>query len=39
LVTSFLKIDNYLQSRGQEAGKKDVLEQIRQDSLQNLKNK
>lgn len=39
LVTSFLKIDNYLQSRGYEDGKKDALEQIRQDSLQNFKNK
>lgn len=38
-LSGYAQLREYVRSKGQEAGKKDALEQIRQDSLQNLKNK
>ena len=38
-LVGYAQLREYVRSKGQEAGKKDALEQIRQDSLQNLKNK
>lgn len=38
-LVGYAQLREYIRSKGQEAGKKDALEQIRQDSLQNPKNK
>lgn len=38
-LVGYAQLREYVRIKGQEAGKKDALEQIRQDSLQNLKNK
>ncbi len=38
-LVGYAQLREYVRSKGQEAGKKDALEQIRQDSLQNFKNK